>query len=240
MELFESGSVRELIFVLLPGFVAAWVFYGLTPHPKLNQFERTVQAFIFLAFVRVMMWGVEAAGLTSPPAEYSMGVLGQEATFAWSLLCGVLIGVVFSACANHDFPHVLLQWLKLTKRTSFPNEWSSTFNRKANYVVLHVKDRPRAMGMPVEFPDDPNVGHFVLCDACWLDDDGKPTELDVVERLLIRARDVVMVETLKIPAEDEICEPAEPSAVDPNMEANRDGSPKKRWGTGRKNNKRKK
>jgi hypothetical protein len=198
MELFESGPVRELVFVLLPGFVAAWVFYGLTPHPKLNQFERTVQAFIFLAFMRIVMWGIEAA-LTSVPPAYALGVWGPEATFAWSLLAGIAIGLIFSACANHDFPHSLLRAIGVTKRTSFPSEWSSTFNREVRTVVLHVKDRCRVMGEPVEFPDHPDFGHFVLCDARWLPDEGGPTELAVVERLLIRASEVEIVETLKDP-----------------------------------------
>ena len=46
-----SGDIVSVIYYLLPGFVAAWVFYGLTAHPKASPFERVVQALIFTVVV---------------------------------------------------------------------------------------------------------------------------------------------------------------------------------------------
>ena len=40
-------DVLNLIYALMPGFVAAWIFYGLTAHPQKTPFERTIQALIF-------------------------------------------------------------------------------------------------------------------------------------------------------------------------------------------------
>jgi hypothetical protein len=45
-------EVATLIYHLLPGFVAAWIFYGLTAHPKADHFERVVQALIFTVIAR--------------------------------------------------------------------------------------------------------------------------------------------------------------------------------------------
>ena len=39
---------------LLPGFVAAAVFYSLTSHPKPSNFERVVQALIFTIVVEAV------------------------------------------------------------------------------------------------------------------------------------------------------------------------------------------
>ena len=47
----SSETVKILAF-LLPGFVAAAVFYSLTSHPKPSQFERVVQALVFTAIVQ--------------------------------------------------------------------------------------------------------------------------------------------------------------------------------------------
>ncbi len=42
-----SSEVLKVIYALLPGFVAAWIFYGLTAPPRQSPFERVVQALIF-------------------------------------------------------------------------------------------------------------------------------------------------------------------------------------------------
>ena len=42
-----SGNVVGVLVFLLPGFVAAAVFYSLTSHPKPGAFDRVIQALIF-------------------------------------------------------------------------------------------------------------------------------------------------------------------------------------------------
>ncbi len=55
-----------LLTYLLPGFLAAWVFYGLTSHPKPSQFERVVQALIFTLIIQTLVppcqWVLESIG----------------------------------------------------------------------------------------------------------------------------------------------------------------------------------
>ena len=47
-----SKQVIDVITYLLPGFVAAWIFYGLTAFSIPSQFERVVQALIFTVFIQ--------------------------------------------------------------------------------------------------------------------------------------------------------------------------------------------
>ena len=42
-----SSEVVSVLTFLLPGFVAAAVFYSLTSHPKPGAFDRIVQALVF-------------------------------------------------------------------------------------------------------------------------------------------------------------------------------------------------
>ena len=51
-----TTDVVSLLQYLLPGFLVAWVLYGLTPHQKPSQFERVVQALIFTLAVRVLVF----------------------------------------------------------------------------------------------------------------------------------------------------------------------------------------
>ena len=58
MESATKQDVVSLLYFLLPGFLAAWVSYGLTAHPKREAFERVIQALIFTVIVRALNIGV--------------------------------------------------------------------------------------------------------------------------------------------------------------------------------------
>ena len=49
-----SSEVVSILWFLLPGFVATWVFAGLTAYPKRSEFERVVEALIFTAFAQTL------------------------------------------------------------------------------------------------------------------------------------------------------------------------------------------
>lgn len=208
MELLNDLDLLSFTAMLLPGFVAAWVFYGLTPHPKGDNFERTVQAFIFLAFIRMMLLPTEWILTNVKRPELIVGQWTANVQFAWSMFYAIVLGLVFSTLANRDWLHEFLRDRGVTKKTSFPTEWSSVFNRDDRIVVLHLKDDQRIMGVNIEFPDDPNSGHFVLGNAKWLCDDGDPDiELDVVKHTLINVSDVKYVHTMKEVHELDECWP---------------------------------
>ena len=50
-----SKDVVALLQYLAPGFIMAWVYYGLTSHAKPSQFERVVQALIFTVVLVVIV-----------------------------------------------------------------------------------------------------------------------------------------------------------------------------------------
>lgn len=201
-DILDPKNIGDTIKFVMPGFVAAWVFYGLTPHPKKGQFERTVQAFIFLAFILISLWGVEVA-LTSVPQKIRIGDWTEQVALFWSIVVAIVVGFSFAVFANKDWPHCWLRKISVTKRHSYPSEWASTFNRDERFVVLHLKNEDsksecdlRVMGRAVEFPDNPDSGHFVLCDAEWLGENNESTSLTMVYRMLIRVTDVKRVEML--------------------------------------------
>ena len=52
-----TETLIEALMVLVPGFVSAGVYFGLTSHPKPSMFERIVQAIVFT----VVVWAWTAA-----------------------------------------------------------------------------------------------------------------------------------------------------------------------------------
>jgi hypothetical protein len=191
-----SSEFVAAITYLLPGFLAAWVFLGLTAHPRREPFERVVQAIIFTGVVHALNYGVEWT-LGEATAWVTLGAWTHEVATCWLVVNALFVGILFSVFANYGWLHTLLQTVQFTKRTSFPSEWFSAFNRDKRYVVLHLEGDRRIHGWPEEWPDSGESGHFVLCDASWMLDNNEMVPIYADEQLIIPVSTVKMVERLK-------------------------------------------
>jgi Family of unknown function (DUF6338) len=188
-----SSEVTNVITYLLPGFVSAWVFYGLTAHARPAPFERVVQALIFTPIVQpivtLVRWGLLVLGRFIVVGRWT-----DDVRVGWSLVVAVSIGLVVARFANNDRVHKLLRAFNWTSRTSFPSEWFGVFNQAGRYVVLHLSGERRLYGWPEEWPDQPDRGHFVIAEPEWLLDGGDRCRLENVWNILIPAIDVEMIE----------------------------------------------
>ena len=186
-----SKESLSLLYFLLPGFLAAWVFYGLTAHPKKEPFERVVQALIFTLIVqaanvgaRKVWWHFHRAGSFWTDDKALVSSVGVAA----------LVGLLFAIVANWDFSHRVLRKLRVTKRTSYPSEWYSAFHRHRCYVTLHLTGERRLYGWPEEWPDQCDRGHFLIEQPQWVLDSGEKVPLRQLKRMMVPASDVGMVE----------------------------------------------
>lgn len=193
----EIKDIIPLLQFLLPGFISAWLFYGLTSYPKPAPFERIIQALIFTLFAQIVVHFIEA-GLLFLGQWISLGTWDNRGEYYASILSGIIIGLAFSYFANNDKFHAILRWLKITNETSYASEWSGTFSNPESitYVVLHFYDERRLMGWPMEWAAEPETGYFQLVDASWLDDD-KEIPLTNVKHILVKASDIKWVEFLE-------------------------------------------
>jgi len=187
-----------LLQYLLPGFLAAWIFYGLTSYPKPTQFERVIQALIFTLIIQVVVFGERAVALLVG-TRYMLGVWTPQVELAWSTASALLLGLAFSYFANNDRVHRLARHLKITRETSYPSEWFGAF-LKSTYIVLHLDDERRLYGWPKEWPSDPHSGHFVLQQPSWLvETEDRP--ITGVEEVLVEVKNVKWVEFMKFERE---------------------------------------
>lgn len=190
----------QLLTLLLPGFLAAWVFYGLTSHPKPSQFERVVQALIFTFVIQILIpavqWTLEGIGRAA-----SIRPWDQAAEGLTSFFLAIAFGGLLAYCANKDSVHGLLRKAGFTTRTSHPSEWYYVLANHPTFVVLHLHDGRRLYGWPKEWPIESNTGQFYLMMPSWIDEDGSQIELPELEGILIGASDVRWVEFLH-PRED--------------------------------------
>ena len=193
-----SNEVVAVLTFLLPGFVAAAVFYSLTSHPKPSNFERVVQALIFTIVVQAvarLLFLVGGVFWTRP-------VWVDDWAVVFSVVIAVVVALISVFFSNSDMLHRLFRRIRLTQETSYPSEWYSAFSRNRDcYVVLHLTGERRLYGWPEEWPSNPDRGHFRISEAEWLvaDERTPPTG---VTAIVVPATDVEMVEFLSIkPAE---------------------------------------
>ena len=180
---------------LLPGFLAAWVYYGLTSHSKPSQFERIVEALIFTLVIQTISPVVQGAALWvgrwMPIRHWDTLASGLV-----SLGLAVIAGTLAAYFSNSDAFHRWLRARGFTTRTSHPSEWYSVLARKEAFVILHFKDGRRLYGWPKEWPVESDRGQFYIMLPSWIAEDGSSIELPQLDGILVRVEDVQWVEFL--------------------------------------------
>jgi len=188
------GAIGPVLTLLMPGFIAANVFYYFSDHPKPVQFERVVQALILTTFIKLFV-STLAITLQWIGKFYSIGTWGPTVELAWSLFFSLTVGLLLCYCSNNDFIYRRMRRLGMTSRSSYVNNWSFAFRQTPIMpVVLNLKDGRRLMGHPHVWADN-QTDHFVLTRCAWIHAD--QINLDYMHSFLIGASEVVWVEFLK-------------------------------------------
>ena len=116
-----SSDVVGIIFYLLPGFVAAWVFYGLTAYQRSAPFERVVHALILTVIIQVLVFATREL-LFVIGLQFPWGTWTEEVALAWSVGLAFIVGLGLAFGANNDLPHRWMRrdssGLRLTTKTA--------------------------------------------------------------------------------------------------------------------------
>ena len=192
-----SKDVIALLQYLAPGFLVAWVYFGVTSHLKPSQFERVVQALIYTVVVQGLL-AIERAVALGLGRIKSLGVWTPATDVVMSLLTALILGLVVATITNRDLVYRYLRKLGFTTRTGHPCEWFGIFSDFPRFVVLELKDGTRVFGWPTVWPSEPEKGHFFLTAATRRVGD-EEQDLGHLEGLLINASDVSYVEFAKSP-----------------------------------------
>ena len=213
-----SSEIVGVLVFLLPGFVAAAVFYSLTSHSKPGAFDLIIQALIFTAAGQA----ITSAIILVFGATVGNVAWAENWGFVLSLVVSVFLAVLVAYVLNNDVAHRVLRRIRITRETSYPSEWYSTFARHECYVVLHMKGQRYLYGWPEEWPSRPDEGHFRITEAEWLESDRRTpaegadrtgdligddgdgrTPAEGVAAILIPAGEVEMVEFVEYPEQPE-------------------------------------
>jgi len=137
----NSEVVATLIF-LLPGFIAAAVFYSLTSHPKPGAFDRVVVALIFTLIGQTISEFLfqEKFGLQSAYSDV------QSWQDVFSIVVAVCLGLLATTITNSDWLHAPLRYLRITRENSYPSEWFSVFgfHQSRRFMLRCIAPQGRA------------------------------------------------------------------------------------------------
>ena len=194
-----SEAVAVLAF-LLPGLVAVAVFHMFTSHPRPSEFGHVVQALIFTILVQAIaelaLW---IGRLLGHDAQWR-----EEFEIMVSVGIASILGLIAVYLSNTDTLHRFMRFLRLTKETSHPSELYSAFHDNPDcYVVLHLQGQRRLYGWPEEWPSRSAEGHFRIIECEWLTGDNKRIPAAGVTATVVPAKEVEMVEFLRIKLPDE-------------------------------------
>ena len=192
-----SKEILDILTYLLPGLFAAWIFYGLTAFPKPSQLERIIQALIFTILIRGLVTILQWMLIWIGKNWFILGVWTNNVNLILLSLSSIFFGLLFCRYANNDWIHTILRKMKLTNLTSYPSEWYGSFANNPTYIVLHFNDGRRLYGWPVEWPNQPDKGHFSIAEAEWLTEKGS-IELINVKSILIPVSEIKFVEFMKL------------------------------------------
>ena len=192
-----SAQIIDVLLFLLPGFVASEVFYVLTAYPRPSTFERIVQALILTTIIKGIVWTLNRAGTFFAGS----GVETTSTEIVASFVVAVLFGLGWFCAVTRNALGKGLRYLGATKTTSRPSEWYSAFSRNSeSWVILHLKDERRIHGWAIEWPGQPDKGHFLIEKGVWLNeksqvnDAGQQTSIPLGPSTLVPASEVGMVE----------------------------------------------
>ncbi len=199
---FMSASLTELVLFLMPGFLAAWILYGTTSHPKPSQFERIIQALILTFLIKGLVSLIEVAFVLLGKV-HAVGEWTDSSEIIVSSIVSVLLGLFLASCVNKDVVHKYLRKIGFTTRTSHPSEWFYILSEKVTFVVLHLVDGRRIYGWPKEWPIERGKGQFYIMEPVWLpvNDEGEAVENHDVDGILIDSNDVQFIEFMKVQEE---------------------------------------
>lgn len=190
-----SKEVIALLIFLMPGFLTAWVIYGLTSHTKPIQFERVIQALIFTISIKALVF-IEQTLAEWLGAYFTWGNWTENSNLIAALISAILLGLLISKLVNEDYLHNLFRRWGFTSRSSHPNEWSDVLSKFPRYVVLHLTGERRIYGWPEVWPSDPKIGHFFIISPAWLNESGAQ-DITGVEGILIDAKNVEWIEVME-------------------------------------------
>jgi hypothetical protein len=190
MENITEESIK-LLSLLIPGFITSYFSAFLTAsRRKESELDKIVKAFIWTVIINIIVTVLDNSIKPTIPFQEPLRTI-------IAVGIALLLAIILSLLYKNDIIHKFFRFLRITDQTAYPSEWFGTFTETKDYIILNLRDSRRLMGWPLEWPNDPKNGYFILKDASWLIPDGKGQQQEQKsddDKFMIGTEDIQSIE----------------------------------------------
>jgi len=171
------GTLQALavLFILLPGFLAAYILQSLVRRPKQSDLEKLVEALIFsfvVYLISALIIGTELP-ISWQAEKGPLGNLTYAIHLSWwkllvLLLLPIILGLLSAFLMQHDYLLRSLRWAGLTDRTSRASTWNDVLQDVNGVAQVELADGRSVMGWVRYYSDDADDASIFLERAAWV------------------------------------------------------------------------
>jgi len=179
------GSLQALavLFILLPGFLAAYVLQMLVTRPKQSDLEKVVEALIFSFIIYfasapvlrqrlpVSWHNVTEGGVTSWVIDVTYWKL-----LVMLVLLPLAFGLISAFLMQRDYLLRFFRHIDLTDRTSRASTWKDVLQDVEGVAQVELADGRSLMGWVRYYSDDSEDASIFLERAAWVNADSSGLE----------------------------------------------------------------
>ena len=215
------GTLQALavLFILLPGFLAAYILQSLVTRPKQSDLEKLVEALIFsfvVYLISALIIGTKLP-ISWQAEKDSSGNLAYGVHLSWwkllvLLTLPIVLGLLSAFLMRNDYLLRSLRWAGLTDRTSRASTWNDVLQDVNGVAQVELADGRSVMGWVRYYSDDADNASIFLERAAWVKtgtDELEPIEGQGI--LLTKDAGIRSVMFLDSPGATEASEPQQDS-----------------------------
>ena len=168
----EKAEALSILFVLLPGFVSAYVTQHLAVRRDQSQIEKIVEALIFsflLYLITLPFFGYTLPLRWAYAADGTVRVFAHFSQLVALFVVSLILGVLYAASINHDWLLTLMRRFRVTERTARISIWNDTFQEIGGWAQIGFKDGRQLFGWIRYYSDDASECSIFLERASWID-----------------------------------------------------------------------
>lgn len=179
------GTLQALavLFIRLPGFLAAYILQSLVSRPKQTDLEKLIEALILsfvIYLVSALIMGTKLP-VSWQAARDASGNVSYDIQLAWwkllvLLLLPLAFGLFSAFLMQHDYVLRFFRWAGLTDRTSRASTWNDVLQDIQGAAQVELDDGRSVMGWVSYYSDDPDDRSLFLEHAAWVNSETNQLE----------------------------------------------------------------
>jgi hypothetical protein len=191
----EKVEALAILFVLLPGFLCAYITQSLAVRRQQSDTEKVIEALIFsliLYLITLPHFGFTLPVHWQPGTNGSFQIAANYRHLLTLFVLSVAFGVLYAANINHDWLMGLMRWANVTERTARTSIWNDAFQEISGWVQVGFEDGTQIRGWVRYYSDEAGDSSLFLERAAWIDGDDR-SEIEGPGILLTAAAKIITI-----------------------------------------------